>query len=51
MWDIIERRQEAPFKSFEDLKERVKLLPDPKKAIIKRILAEINNEDKFKLFT
>jgi putative nucleotide binding protein len=51
MWDIIERRQEAPFKSFEDLKERVKLLPDPRKSIIKRILAEINNEDKFKLFT
>lgn len=50
MWQIIEERKQKPFKSFEDIKERVKLLPDPEKAVIKRIMIELNNEDKYKLF-
>ncbi len=50
MWEIIERRDEKPFASFKDLKERVRLMPDPEKAILKRILAEIANLDKHKLF-
>src|SRR3989344_432618 len=36
MWDIIEKRQEKPFESFEDIKARISLLPDPKQMIIKR---------------
>lgn len=51
MWEIIEARKEKPFESFEDIKERVKLLPDPKHAVLKRILMEIDNEDKHKIFT
>jgi len=51
MWEIIEARKEKPFESFEDIRQRVKLLPDPKQSVIKRILMEINNEDKHKLFT
>ncbi len=51
MWEIIEKRKENPFKSFEDIQKRVHLMPDPKKAIIKRILMEIKGEDKYKLFT
>lgn len=50
MWVIIEQRKDKPFESFEDLKARVKLLPDPEKAVVKRIISEINNEDKYKLF-
>lgn len=50
MWVIVEERKEKPFESFEDLKARVKLLPDPKKAIIKRVISEIKNEDKYRLF-
>lgn len=50
MWEIIEQRSNEPFKSFEDIKARVKLMPDPEKAIIKRILLELNNEDKYRLF-
>lgn len=50
MWQIIEERKKKPFKSFEDIKKRVKLLPDPEKAVTKRIFAELNNEDKYKLF-
>jgi len=50
MWQIIEEREKKKFESFEDIKARVKLLPDPEKVIIKRILLELNNEDKYKLF-
>ncbi len=51
MWEILEQRKEKPFESFEDIKNRIKLLPDPKKTIIKRILSELNDEDKYKIFT
>jgi putative nucleotide binding protein len=50
MLDILEKRAEKPFESFEDIKERVRLIPDPNKLIIKRILIEIRGEDKYKLF-
>ena len=50
MWQILEKRKEAPFKDFEDLKKRVKLMPDPEKAIVKRILAEIEGKEKHYLF-
>lgn len=50
MWEIIEARNEAPFKDFEDLKNRVKLIPDPEKTIVKRILAELEGKDKHRLF-
>jgi putative nucleotide binding protein len=50
MWEIIEAREEKPFESFEDIKKRVKLLPCPEKIIIKRILLELEGEEKHKLF-
>lgn len=50
MWEIIERREEKPFSSFKDIKERVNLMPDPEKAILKRILAELSGEEKHRLF-
>lgn len=50
MWEILEQRKDEPFKSFEDIKARVKLMPDPEKAVIKRILMELSNEDKYRLF-
>ena len=50
MWQIIESRDEKPFESFADLKNRVKLMPDPEKAIIKRILLELDGTEKHKLF-
>ena len=50
MWDIIEQRREKEFESFEDIKKRVKLLPDPKKIIIKRIVSELLGEEKHFLF-
>jgi putative nucleotide binding protein len=50
MWEILEAREEKEFESFEDIKNRVKLMPSPHKLIVKRILAELNEEDKYKLF-
>lgn len=51
MWKIIDERRVKPFESFEDIKKRIDLLPDPKKSIIKRIIMEINQEDKYEFFT
>ncbi len=50
MWDIIDARKEKPFESYEDIKNRIKLIPDPKQSIIKRILEELQNKDKYRLF-
>jgi putative nucleotide binding protein len=50
MWQILEERRGDPFKNFEDLKERVKLMPDPEKIIIKRILKEMDREEKHYIF-
>ena len=50
MWQIIEVREEKSFESFSDLKNRVKLMPDPEKAIIKRILHELEGTEKHKIF-
>jgi putative nucleotide binding protein len=50
MWEILEERKLKPFESFANFKKRVKLLPDPEKAIVKRILAEITTEQKHYLF-
>jgi putative nucleotide binding protein len=50
MWEILEKREETPFGSFDDLKKRVKLMPDPEKIIIKRILAEISGKEKHHIF-
>ena len=50
MWQIIETRQEKPFESFSDIKNRVKLMPDPEKAVIRRIMQELEGTEKHKLF-
>ncbi|MBD3313161.1 DUF655 domain-containing protein [Candidatus Woesearchaeota archaeon] len=50
MWEVIEARKDRDFESFEDLKKRVKLMPDPEKTIIKRILIELKGDDKHRLF-
>jgi len=50
MWEVIEARKGKPFISFEDLKNRVKLLPDPKLIVIKRIMMEIEGKEKYYVF-
>lgn len=50
MWEIIEVRKDKPFESFDDIKKRVKLMPDPEKAIIKRIELELSGNEKHRIF-
>ncbi|MBI4451101.1 DUF655 domain-containing protein [Candidatus Woesearchaeota archaeon] len=50
MWEVVERRQEKPFASFADMRERSKLLPDPEKAIVRRIILELEGGQKHNLF-
>jgi putative nucleotide binding protein len=50
MWQIVEERRDEEFASFADIKKRVKLMPDPEKAIIKRILLELEGTEKYNLF-
>lgn len=47
---ILEARDEEPFKSFEDLKERVHNMPDPKNVVIKRIFEELTQMQRHNLF-
>jgi putative nucleotide binding protein len=49
MWEIVEERRIEPFKSFDDLKKRVKLLPEPGKIIVKRIVSEILGLEKYNI--
>src|SRR3989338_7473139 len=51
MWQILEVRKEKPFESFDDIRKRVKLIPDPEKVIVKRIVNEISGNEKHRLFT
>ena len=50
MWEILEQRDEKLFESFEEIKKRIKLIPDPKKIIIKRIFSELMGEEKYNIF-
>ena len=50
MWEILEARKEKSFEDFDDLKNRVKLLPDPKTIVVKRIVSELEGAEKYKIF-
>ena len=51
MHEILERRRDEEFKSFEDMKKRVSNLPDPAKTVEKRIFQEITTMERYNLFT
>ncbi len=52
MWAIIEERERAPFKGFEDIANRIKGLHNPLKLITKRIEEELKEDGvKYRLFT
>lgn len=50
MQEILNQRKEKEFESFEDMKNRIQNLPDPEKAIQKRILTELINMERHNLF-
>ncbi|UEC42067.1 MAG: hypothetical protein METHAR1v1_310035 [Methanothrix sp.] len=52
MWAVLNERKKGPFKSFEDLTERVKGIYNPEKLIAKRIEDEIADDRiKYRIFT
>jgi len=50
MWEIINERKAEPFKSFSDIRKRVKLMPDPVTTIVRRIISELEGKEKHLLF-
>jgi putative nucleotide binding protein len=48
--EILDARKEKLFESFEDLKNRVSGIPDPKRAVEKRLIEEISGKERFNLF-
>ncbi|NPA86750.1 MAG: DUF655 domain-containing protein [Candidatus Diapherotrites archaeon] len=47
---ILDEREKEPFKSFEDLKKRARLMGDPVEMIVNRIIQEIKGGCKYYLF-
>lgn len=50
LWMIISERKEKEFESFEDIKERVPMMPDIEDMLVKRIILEMEGKDKYRLF-
>ncbi|MBI2630476.1 DUF655 domain-containing protein [Candidatus Pacearchaeota archaeon] len=48
--EILKEREEKPFETFEDIKKRLPHLPDPKKAVEKRIIEELTTAQRNNLF-
>ena len=49
--EILKAREEKLFVSFDDIKKRISSLPDPKKAVEKRIIEELTTVQRHNLFT
>jgi putative nucleotide binding protein len=50
MWEVVEERRAKPFESFVDIKARVKLLPNPESLVFRRIMKELEGDEKHHLF-
>lgn len=50
MMAVLEERKKKPFESFEEIKKRIPNLPDPRKAVEKRLIQELENLERHNLF-
>ncbi len=50
LWAIIGARKEKDFDSFDDLRKRVPMMPDIEQVIVKRIMIELEDKDKYRIF-
>jgi len=48
--EILKVRQEKPFESFEEIEQRIHLMPNPLHTIVKRVIEELEGLDKYYLF-
>jgi putative nucleotide binding protein len=51
MQEILKQRKEKTYSSFDDMRNRIPNLPDPEKAVEKRIIQELTEFERYKLFT
>ena len=49
--EILMEREIKPFESFDDMRSRLKNIPDPVKVLIDKIIEELKAESKYYLFT
>lgn len=45
MLEVLSEREKKPFESFAEIEQRVRLLPNVQKAIVRRILEELSGEE------
>jgi predicted nucleic acid-binding OB-fold protein len=50
MWEVIESRRK-PFANMDEIKQRLPSIPDPRKGIRARILKELQEDEKYCLFS
>lgn len=50
MMAVLEERKKKPFESFAEIKKRIPNLPDPRKAVEKRLIQELENLERHNLF-
>lgn len=50
MEEVLKARKEKDFESFDEIKKRIPSLPDPKKAIEKRLVEELTQVERHNLF-
>ncbi len=50
MLDLLHEREKKPFESFEDIKARCTFFTDPAKAIVDRVIMELDAKDDMKIF-
>ncbi len=49
LFEMLKERETKPFESFKEITERVNLMPDPAKLIVKRVILELE-DDKLKYY-
>lgn len=50
LWSILGERKKKPFESFNDMENRVPMLPNVQKIVVKRVVEELEGKDRHKLF-
>ena len=50
LWSIIAERKKKPFETFDEIRQRIAMVGDPKRMIIRRIMDELQEKDRHQLF-
>jgi len=50
LWTIIDERKKKLFESFQDIENRIPMIPNVKKVVVRRVLEELEGKDRHNLF-